>query len=757
MLALKRFLNLRRGRIDARKEVRKQLRLRSRLESDVNKKINTLFRTQLKKTSNQYQITTRFDSEIFVRETSAMMEAVMHQHYKKIFRIVYRDNEELYDRGRKDEELFVFGRSKDFERIVNEYFRSRTPYFAGMSTVMSRAIQKVIEQGRLENLSLAQITRNIDGLTKVGRSRAALIARTETHNAASFANHQYHKTASEEYGIEMLKRWVSTSDLRTRSAHNLANGQTVPMDEKFTVGGAKMDYAGDPAGGARNVVNCRCVIIYVEPEDEENITDEQIKPTVDQKPPTQVERTPPPLTDADIDISLESQQRWLDKPVPFNTPPEKIREMIREAIEAQTAIIDDIYGATIPAELAWHKGANHWVGETDILNSLKKVAPLTKVFNKGSGAKFAVSHKVRVDYAPAINMGANRSVKNKKGAITFRHEYGHHIDHDINLIEKYRQAKRSTFERQGKDRLQIAFSREAADEFVEDGAKLMRLQQEAEQRYLKTFSNDLNPFEQGDGYMFFDEIGFQLSSTSYGDYVYADSFLKKLGLSVTQKQFRDEIQGTRTRRKRVGLAEKLQRDVDFDTFQTNIKNILNNSPHSPFDYEDLQKMLGNDFLLKIDQTGDYYTLVNVIAKMQSGYDKDFYNLISSLSNAFDKQKFLLGKEALYFDDYLGSITKGKYTTGHGTVYYKDKLSVGMRQIDNTIPIKLENLSETAKAYLEKELGSVNKNMTTEAFANYIALLGGENAQFWRRLMMLYAPQTTRKFDAIIRFINGIDD
>ena len=92
MLALKRFLNLRRGRINARKEVRKQLRIRGRLENDVFKKINTLFRTQLRKTSNEFKITDRFDPEIFVRETSAVMEAVMNQHYKKIFRIIYRNN-----------------------------------------------------------------------------------------------------------------------------------------------------------------------------------------------------------------------------------------------------------------------------------------------------------------------------------------------------------------------------------------------------------------------------------------------------------------------------------------------------------------------------------------------------------------------------------------------------------------------------------------------------------------------------------------
>tara|TARA_R100001460_G_scaffold1680_6_gene6153 strand:- start:1464 stop:3365 length:1902 start_codon:yes stop_codon:yes gene_type:complete len=275
MLALKRFLNLRRGRINARKEVRKQLRIRGRLENDVFKKINTLFRTQLRKTSNEFKITDRFDPEIFVRETSAVMEAVMNQHYKKIFRIIYRNNEEQYDRGRKDEEVFVFGRAKDFERLINSYFRTRTPYFSNMSSVMARAIQKQVQQGRVNNLNLDQIARNITGLTKLGRGRASVIARTETHNAASFANHEYHRTASSEYGIEMVKRWVATGDARTRSAHAQANGQTVPMDEKFKVGGADMEYAGDPAGGVKNVVNCRCVIVYVEPEDQENIIEDE--------------------------------------------------------------------------------------------------------------------------------------------------------------------------------------------------------------------------------------------------------------------------------------------------------------------------------------------------------------------------------------------------------------------------------------------------------------------------------------------------
>jgi uncharacterized protein with gpF-like domain len=82
-----------------------------------------------------------------------------------------------------------------------------------------------------------------------------------------YANHAYHKKVKDDYGVKMLKQWVSAGDLRTRSAHASANGQVVDMDEDFIVGGVPMAYAGDPKGGAKNVINCRCAIIYVDEED----------------------------------------------------------------------------------------------------------------------------------------------------------------------------------------------------------------------------------------------------------------------------------------------------------------------------------------------------------------------------------------------------------------------------------------------------------------------------------------------------------
>ena len=73
---------------------------------------------------------------------------------------------------------------------------------------------------------------------------------------------------TDTFGITTIKQWVSTADARTRSAHAQMNGTKVSMDEDFMMpNGTRMGFVGDPRGGAANVVNCRCVIIYAEAED----------------------------------------------------------------------------------------------------------------------------------------------------------------------------------------------------------------------------------------------------------------------------------------------------------------------------------------------------------------------------------------------------------------------------------------------------------------------------------------------------------
>ena len=96
------------------------------------------------------------------------------------------------------------------------------------------------------------------------RSRAATIARTETHSAASYATHEQYKSFDEP---DMMKQWVATNDERTRAAHFAVSGKEIPIDEDFIVGGKPMSYPSDPRGGAAEVINCRCVLVYIEPDD----------------------------------------------------------------------------------------------------------------------------------------------------------------------------------------------------------------------------------------------------------------------------------------------------------------------------------------------------------------------------------------------------------------------------------------------------------------------------------------------------------
>jgi len=269
MLAQKQIRTFKRGRINAAQEVRRQLRIRTNLERQYFRRLDTLIRKWVGVRAGLYREYGIYEPDVATRALLEELEPITLQHYRRVFRTIIRSNNEVYDRAVKDDDILILGRLHDFEGMVTTYFMSRRLLLTGLSDRMSTRISNIIRKGRADEMTLPQISKKIsDDLRPVSKSRAALIARTETHNAASFANHRYHTQVKDDLGITMVKRWTAVNDGRTRSAHSLANGQTVPMDSKFNVGGSLMDYAGDPAGGASNTVNCRCVIIYADEEDQ---------------------------------------------------------------------------------------------------------------------------------------------------------------------------------------------------------------------------------------------------------------------------------------------------------------------------------------------------------------------------------------------------------------------------------------------------------------------------------------------------------
>lgn len=100
-------------------------------------------------------------------------------------------------------------------------------------------------------------------------SRARTVARTTVVGSANGATHDAYESVQETVG-PLMKEWIATDDERTRETHWDADGQTVGYDEPFVVGADLLDYPGDPAGSAEEVINCRCAVAYHEAEPSED-------------------------------------------------------------------------------------------------------------------------------------------------------------------------------------------------------------------------------------------------------------------------------------------------------------------------------------------------------------------------------------------------------------------------------------------------------------------------------------------------------
>lgn len=128
-------------------------------------------------------------------------------------------------------------------------------------------IAAVIDEGVAEGLGNAEIATAIRRLKGLTPFKAALIARTETHAAATYGSIESVRDAEATLDVKMLKAWLPTSDNRTRPEHlAMRNHPAVRLNEKFIVGSELMDRPGDTEASGANTINCRCSLVYEESE-----------------------------------------------------------------------------------------------------------------------------------------------------------------------------------------------------------------------------------------------------------------------------------------------------------------------------------------------------------------------------------------------------------------------------------------------------------------------------------------------------------
>lgn len=93
------------------------------------------------------------------------------------------------------------------------------------------------------------------------KARATTIVRTELSRAWAWASHE-RALQSAGIGVEMDKVWRRSGKVLSRISHDMADGQRVPVEKKFTIGGVKMRFPHDPKAPAAEVINCGCIALY---------------------------------------------------------------------------------------------------------------------------------------------------------------------------------------------------------------------------------------------------------------------------------------------------------------------------------------------------------------------------------------------------------------------------------------------------------------------------------------------------------------
>ena len=153
------------------------------------------------------------------------------------------------------------------DAALKEYFNTiGGKHIKDISDTTLKKVQLAFQTALDNNEGFRGAERRLVKEVGMSKTRARMIARTESvmvTNACKF-------TQAELMDIEMQKTWLHDHPKMPRDWHIALSGKTIDLNEKFNADGTLMKHPGDPNGGAKNNINCKCTTIIKAKLDKEN-------------------------------------------------------------------------------------------------------------------------------------------------------------------------------------------------------------------------------------------------------------------------------------------------------------------------------------------------------------------------------------------------------------------------------------------------------------------------------------------------------
>lgn len=136
-----------------------------------------------------------------------------------------------------------------------------------ISQTTQAEVMRVIKLAHDEGLTIPDTAKAIQAhMAEAAPDRATLIARTELAGAVNGGSLAATQIVSEATGVSYKKTWMTApgAHFPRHEEYDGLDGQISALDGYFDVGGAKLQFPGDPDGPPEEVCNCRCTMRYAD-------------------------------------------------------------------------------------------------------------------------------------------------------------------------------------------------------------------------------------------------------------------------------------------------------------------------------------------------------------------------------------------------------------------------------------------------------------------------------------------------------------